>query len=89
LPLSFAENYQRFINIPNFDAAQSREQRSQQRHFIVGEGDRGISKDTYQLLKALAGLKGVSLNAVVSEAIDYWLESDSIREMIRRHNLED
>jgi hypothetical protein len=47
-----------------------------------------ISKDTYQLLKALAGLKGVSLNAVLSEAIDYWLESDAIREMIERHNLE-
>jgi hypothetical protein len=48
-----------------------------------------ISKDTYQLLKALAGLKGVSLNAVLSEAIDYWLESDSIKEMIQRHRLED
>ena len=48
-----------------------------------------ISKDTYQLLKALAGLKGVSLNAVLNEAIDYWLESDSIREMIQRHNLEE
>jgi hypothetical protein len=47
-----------------------------------------ISKDTYQLLKALAGLKGVSLNAVLSEAIDYWLESDGIKEMIERHNLE-
>ncbi|GAB4367000.1 MAG: hypothetical protein Kow00121_04910 [Elainellaceae cyanobacterium] len=48
-----------------------------------------ISKDTYQLLKALAGLKGVSLNAVLNEAIDYWLESDATREMIQRHNLED
>lgn len=48
-----------------------------------------ISKDAYQLLKALAGLKGVSLNAVLNEAIDYWLESDAIREMIQRHNLEE
>lgn len=48
-----------------------------------------ISKDTYQLLKALAGLKGVSLNAVLNEAIDYWLESDTTREMIQRHNLEE
>jgi len=48
-----------------------------------------VDKEVYRLLKALAGLKGVSLNAVLNEAIDYWLEADAIREMIQRHNLEE
>jgi len=48
-----------------------------------------VDKEVYRLLKALAGVKQSSLNKVLNEAIDQYLESDSTRELIERHNLED
>lgn len=47
-----------------------------------------VSEDVYSLLKRLAGVKETSMNRVVGEAIDLYLESDHARELIDRHNLE-
>ena len=48
-----------------------------------------VSEDIYSLLKRLAGVKETSMNKVVGEAIDLYLESDRTRELIERYNLED
>ena len=48
-----------------------------------------VSEDVYSLLKRLAGVKETSMNKVVGEAIDLYLESEHARELIDRHNLED
>ena len=48
-----------------------------------------VDKEVYRLLKALAGVKQGSLNKVLNQAIDQYLESDSTRELIEGHNLED
>ena len=48
-----------------------------------------VSEDVHSLLKRLAGVKETSMNKVVGEAIDFYLESDPVRELIERHNLED
>jgi len=48
-----------------------------------------VSEDVYRLLKRLAGVKEASMNRVVGEAIDLYLESDQARELIERYNLED
>lgn len=48
-----------------------------------------VSEDVYRLLKRLAGVKESSMNKVVGEAIDVYLESDQTRELIDRYNLED
>ena len=48
-----------------------------------------VSEDVYSLLKRLAGVKETSMNKVVGEALDLYLESDHTRELIDRHNLED
>jgi hypothetical protein len=48
-----------------------------------------VSEDVYSLLKRLAGVKETSMNKVVGEAIDLYLESDHARELIDRHKLED
>lgn len=48
-----------------------------------------VSEDVYSLLKRLAGVKETSMNRVVGEAIDLYLESDQARELIDRYNLED
>ncbi|NJO41814.1 MAG: hypothetical protein HC769_33615 [Cyanobacteria bacterium CRU_2_1] len=48
-----------------------------------------VDKEVYRLLKALAGIKQASLNRVLNEAIDQYLESDNVRELIQRYNLEE
>lgn len=48
-----------------------------------------VEEDVYSLLKRLAGIKESSMNKVIGEAIDIYLESDTTRELIDRHNLED
>lgn len=48
-----------------------------------------VNEDVYSLLKRLAGIKESSMNKVIGEAIDIYLESDTTRELIDRHNLED
>ncbi|ERT09081.1 hypothetical protein M595_0914 [Lyngbya aestuarii BL J] len=48
-----------------------------------------MSEDVYNLLKRLAGVKASSMNKVVGEAIDRYLEESDIQELIERYNLED
>ena len=48
-----------------------------------------VSEDVYSLLKRLAGVKETSMNKVVGEALDLYLESDHTRELIDHHKLED
>ena len=48
-----------------------------------------VEEDVYSLLKRLAGIKESSMNKIIGEAIDIYLESDTTRELIDRHNLED
>ncbi|WP_040483534.1 hypothetical protein [Lyngbya aestuarii] len=48
-----------------------------------------VSEDVYNLLKRLAGVKASSMNKVVGEAIDRYLEESDIQELIERYNLED
>ena len=48
-----------------------------------------VNKDVYAVLKRLAGVRGVTLSQVLSEAIDRYLESEDIKEEIQYHKLED
>lgn len=45
--------------------------------------------DTDKILKILAAVKESSVNALVNEAIEHWLEEDEQREVIERLNLDE
>ncbi len=47
-----------------------------------------IVKDTYRLLKKLAGIREISLSKLAQEAFDRYLEEDDTKEPIDRHKLE-
>jgi predicted transcriptional regulator len=47
-----------------------------------------IDKDTYRLLKKLAGVMEGSMNGLMNDALARFLESDDIQEVIDRHKLE-
>jgi predicted transcriptional regulator len=47
-----------------------------------------IDKDTYRLLKKLAGVMESSMNGLMNDALARFLESDDIQEIIDRHKLE-
>jgi predicted DNA-binding protein len=48
-----------------------------------------LPTDTDKILKILAAVKESSVNALVNEAIEHWLEEDGQREVIERFNLDD
>jgi RNA:NAD 2'-phosphotransferase (TPT1/KptA family) len=48
-----------------------------------------IDKETYRLLKKLAGVKESSMNRLMNEALDRFLESNDTKEVIQRYHLED
>jgi hypothetical protein len=48
-----------------------------------------VDKDVYNVLKRLAGVRGITLSQVVSEAIDRYLESEDIKQEIQYHKLDD
>lgn len=48
-----------------------------------------IDKDSYRLLKKLAGVMESSMNGLMNDALARFLESDDIQEVIDRHKLED
>jgi hypothetical protein len=48
-----------------------------------------VEKDVYNVLKRLAGVRGITLSQVVSEAIDRYLESEDIQEEIQYHRIDD
>jgi predicted DNA-binding protein len=46
-----------------------------------------LPTDTDKILKILAAVKDSSVNALVNEAIEHWLEENEQREVIERLNL--
>jgi len=59
----------------------------------TGKGTQDIrvsmDKDTYRLVKRLAGVSGTSMNSMINQAIERFLESDDIQAVIKRHRLEE
>lgn len=47
-----------------------------------------ISEEKDRLLKAIAGIKDSSVNAIVNEAIDHWLEESEQQEIVDKFNLD-
>lgn len=47
-----------------------------------------ITDEKDRLLKAIAGIKDSSVNAIVNEAIDHWLEESEQKEIVEKFNLE-
>ncbi len=47
-----------------------------------------ITEEKDRLLKAIAGIKDSSVNAIVNQAIDHWLEESEQKEMIEKFNLD-
>lgn len=48
-----------------------------------------MDKDTYRLVKRLAGVSETSMNSMINQAIERFLESDDIQAVIKRHRLEE
>jgi len=48
-----------------------------------------IGKDTYRLLKKLAGIREISLSRLAEGAFERYLEDEDTKELIERHRLED
>lgn len=48
-----------------------------------------LPTDTDKVLKILAAVKESSVNALVNEAIEHWLEEDEQRDVIERLNLDE
>lgn len=47
-----------------------------------------ITEETDRLLKAIAGIKDASVNAIVNEAIDSWLNEGDQQAIIKKFNLD-
>jgi hypothetical protein len=47
-----------------------------------------ITEETDRLLKAIAGIKDASVNAIVNEAIDSWLNESDQQAIIKKFNLD-
>jgi len=47
-----------------------------------------ITEDKDRLLKAIAGIKDSSVNAIVNEAIDRWLEEPEQKSIVEKFNLD-
>lgn len=47
-----------------------------------------ITEETDRLLKAIAGIKDSSVNAIVNEAIEHWLEETEQKEIMEKFNLD-
>jgi len=48
-----------------------------------------IGKDTYRLLKKLAGIREISLSRLAEGAFERYLEDEDTKELVERHRLED
>ena len=47
-----------------------------------------ITEEKDRLLKAIAGIKDSSVNAIVNEAIEHWLEEVQQQEIMEKFNLD-
>lgn len=48
-----------------------------------------LETDVDRLIKTIAALRDTSINALINEAIDLWLEQPEQQETIERHRLDD
>ena len=48
-----------------------------------------VDSQTVRLLKAVAGLKDASVNSLVNEAIEAWLNLPDQQQLIEKHNLDE
>jgi predicted HicB family RNase H-like nuclease len=48
-----------------------------------------LDKELYQLVKRIAAVSDVSMNAFINRAIENYVETDEIQEVVQRYNLED
>jgi predicted transcriptional regulator len=58
--------------------------RKDQREFRVYVPD-----EVYRLLQSIAAIRDSSVNAVVNEAIEFWLADDNQHKTIEKHRLND
>ena len=47
-----------------------------------------ITEEKDRLLKAIAGIKDASVNAIVNEAIEHWLDEAEQQEIVEKFNLD-
>ena len=47
-----------------------------------------ITEEKDRLLKAIAGIKDASVNAIVNEAIDHWLDEAEQQAIVEKFNLD-
>ena len=47
-----------------------------------------VAEETDRLLKVIAGIKDSSVNAIVNEAIEHWLNESEQTEIIEKFNLD-
>lgn len=47
-----------------------------------------VPEQTTRLLKAVAGLKDESVNAIVNKAIELWLSQPEQQKLVERHSLD-
>jgi len=47
-----------------------------------------ITEEKDRLLKAIAGIKDASVNAIVNEAIDHWLDETEQQAIVEKFNLD-
>jgi predicted transcriptional regulator len=48
-----------------------------------------LDEDLEKLIRTIATIKDTSLSAVVSEAIEYWLQLEEQQAIVQKHNLEE
>jgi predicted transcriptional regulator len=48
-----------------------------------------LDDDLEKLIRTIAAIKEASLSAVVSEALEYWLQLEEQQAIIQKHNLEE
>jgi predicted transcriptional regulator len=48
-----------------------------------------LDDDLEKLIRTIAAIKEASLSAVVSEALEYWLQLEEQQAIVQKHNLEE
>ena len=48
-----------------------------------------LDEDLEKLIRTIATIKDASLSAVVSEALEYWLQLEEQQAIVKKHNLEE
>lgn len=48
-----------------------------------------LDEDLEKLIRTIAAIKEASLSAVVTEALEYWLQLEEQQAIVQKHNLEE